>query len=38
MSIIEVEDLRQRVVGLQGTLAVESEPGAGTAISVSVPA
>jgi signal transduction histidine kinase len=30
--------MRQRVTGLQGTLEIESEPGAGTALSVSVPA
>jgi signal transduction histidine kinase len=30
--------MRQRVAGLDGTLAIESEPGAGTALSVSVPA
>jgi signal transduction histidine kinase len=30
--------MRQRVGGLDGTLAIESEPGGGTAISVSVPA
>jgi signal transduction histidine kinase len=29
--------MRQRVSGLDGTLAMESEPGAGTAISLSVP-
>jgi signal transduction histidine kinase len=30
--------MRQRVTGLAGELAVESEPGAGTAVSVRVPA
>jgi signal transduction histidine kinase len=30
--------MRQRVGGLDGRLAIESEPGGGTAISVSVPA
>lgn len=30
--------MRQRVHGLAGTLEVESEPGAGTAVSVRVPA
>jgi signal transduction histidine kinase len=30
--------MRQRVAGLDGTLQIESEPGAGTALSVSVPA
>jgi signal transduction histidine kinase len=30
--------MRQRVGLLHGTLAIESEPGGGTAISVSVPA
>ena len=30
--------MRQRVEGLAGTLAVESEPGAGTTIAATVPA
>jgi signal transduction histidine kinase len=30
--------MRQRVAGLDGSLQIESEPGAGTALSVSVPA
>jgi signal transduction histidine kinase len=30
--------MRQRVQGLAGTLEIESEPGGGTAVSVSVPA
>jgi signal transduction histidine kinase len=29
--------MRQRIEGLSGTLQVESEPGAGTAISACVP-
>jgi signal transduction histidine kinase len=33
-----LEAMRQRVVRLAGTLEVESEPGAGTAISASLPA
>ena len=30
--------MRQRIEGLSGTLQVESEPGAGTAVSVCLPA
>ena len=30
--------MRQRIEGLAGTLRVESEPGAGTAISACIPA
>ena len=30
--------MRQRIEGLSGTLQIESEPGAGTAISARVPA
>ncbi|MEV0309951.1 sensor histidine kinase [Nonomuraea fuscirosea] len=33
-----LEAMRQRIEGLSGTLAVESEPGAGTGISARVPA
>jgi signal transduction histidine kinase len=30
--------MRERIDGLRGSLAIESEPGAGTAVSASVPA
>jgi signal transduction histidine kinase len=33
-----LEGMRQRLRGVSGTLAIESEPGGGTAISASVPA